>query len=430
MKINMAYGKTGLQIDVPDENLAGVLRVKSVPALPNPQAELEKALAHPVHSPALAEIVRNKKSACIVISDITRPVPNKILLPPILRILENSAIPKENIVILIGTGIHRPNLGQELIELVGEDIAKSYRIENHYSKKDEDMVYLGETSQNIPIHINKYYYRAECKIVTGFIEPHLWAGYSGGRKGILPGITGLETMKYMHGYAMVAHPGVRYGLLEGNPFHEAGLEVAQKVGCDFLVNVTLNDKKEITGIFAGDIVQAHLEGCKFCEKCSVVELPEPVDIAVTSNGGHPLDCNLYQSIKGLSGAAGIVKEGGLILQVTRCQEGTGSQEFTALLESVHSIEEFFDRLRTPGFFQPDQWGVQEIYEQLKHVRIALYTEGIPSQKIKQYLLEPVADVNQGISKAIQEYGKNCKIAVIPDGPYVITRTPTSLAASG
>lgn len=430
MKIKMAYGNTGLNVQVPDENLAGILRMKSIPALKDPTRELERVLVHPIGNVSLAEKVRGKKNVCIVISDITRPVPNKVLLPPILRIVEENGIPQDKIIILIGTGIHRPNLNDELFGLVGKEIANSYRIENHYSKRDEDMVYIGETSHKIPIYVNKYYYNADCKIMTGFIEPHLWAGYSGGRKGILPGITGLETMKYMHGYAMISQPGVRYGLLEGNPFHEAGLEVAEKAGCDFLVNVTLNVKKEITGIFAGDIIQAHLEGCKFCESCSVVELPDPVDIAITSNGGIPLDCSLYQSIKGISGAAGIVKEGGMILQVSRCLEGIGSPEFTELLESVRTIDDFFERIQSPAFFQPDQWGVQEIYKHLKHFRIAFYSEGIPNNKIRQYLLEPVENLNRFILQAISDYGKECKIAVIPDGPYVITRTPQSLIYTG
>jgi len=418
--VRLAYGKTGLELRLPAKANVQIVRSRPCAGLPNPADGVRKALEQPIASKPLGDIARGRPSACIVISDITRPVPNSVILPPILAALESAGVPRDKITILIATGIHRPNLGAELVELVGPQIAAGYRVVNHMSRDGGELRNVGKTRAGIPLFVNRHYLDSDLKILTGFIEPHLWAGYSGGRKALLPGISGLETMKYMHGFEMIDHPGTRYGNLVDNPFHEAGLEVAARVGVDFLVNVTLNDKKETTGVFAGHYDKAHLEGCRFCGKWVVADVAEPVDLAITCAGGYPLDKTLYQSVKGISGANPIVREEGTILIASRCDERAGSREFTHLIERAESVENFFTMIRRPGFFEVDQWIAQEMYQILRAKRIALYSEGLTGDEVGGYLLEPVPDVQSYLDRFVAERPA-ARIAIIPEGPYVITR---------
>jgi nickel-dependent lactate racemase len=419
-QVRLAYGKTGIEIRLPADANARLLRTRPCPSIDDPDRAIRGALEDPTESASLATLARGRKNACVVICDVTRPVPNATLLPPILATLEEAGIGRDTITILIATGIHRPNLGAELVELVGAEIAGRYNTVNHLSREDGELRHIGETDAGIPLFINRHYLDADLKVLTGFIEPHLWAGYSGGRKLILPGIAGLETMKYMHNVEMIDHPGTRYGNLEDNPFHEAGLEVARRVGVDFIVNVTLNEDKKITGVFAGHYDKAHSEGVKFCEEYAVAEIDGPVDLAITTNGGYPLDQSVYQSVKGMSGANAIVRPGGTILIATRCEAGTGSPEFTDLLERADSADHLLEMLRQPGFFEVDQWIAQEMCRILKQKRVCIFTEGLTPQQIRRALLEPVNDLQRFIDDYLAKQ-PTARVAVIPEGPYVIAR---------
>ncbi len=422
MKVTLKYGYEGLEIDIPvTENFKGVIYPEEPEVIKNLQEELIKALKNPINSKPLYEIAKGKKDAVILISDKTRPVPNRIILPPILKTIENAGIKRENILILIATGIHRPNLGEELISLVGEEIANNYKILNHYSKKDEDMEFVGYIDNNVPVYINKNYLQKELKILTGFIEPHLWAGYSGGRKSILPGISSIKTVEYMHSPEMVAHPKTTYGILEGNPFHEAGIKIMKLAGADFILNVTLNTKKEITGIFAGDPVKAHIEGCKFLEKFCVKELDEPLDFAVTTNSGAPLDCNLYQTVKGMSAVKPVLKENAPIIIASKCFEGIGSNEFIEVMEKVDTPENFLNRIMKKEFFIPDQWCAQEIYQIIIKHPTYIYTDGVPEEKLKKYHFKPIKNIEQTIKEFLEKFGQKARWVVVPDGPMVILR---------
>ncbi len=265
MKVKLDYGKTGLEVTVPDDRLiAPPLSLREVPPLANPEQAIEERLRNPIGTPPLSEVARGKRTACVVICDITRPVPNKQILPPILRTLEEAGVPREGITILIATGLHRPNVGDELIELVGEEIARQYRCENHYGKRLEEHDYLGTTPNGVPVWIDKRYTRAELKITTGLIEPHLMAGFSGGRKVICPGLAALETVKVWHGPRFLEHPNADCGILEGNPVHEENTRIARMAGCDFIVNVCIDGQRRITGVWAGDMIQAWQQGVQFC----------------------------------------------------------------------------------------------------------------------------------------------------------------------
>jgi nickel-dependent lactate racemase len=419
MKIKIDYGKSRLWIDVPEKNLVKILSMKDSQPIDNPITSVKKVLESPIGSLPFAQLARGKKSACIVICDITRPVPNKILLPPLLSTLEENGIQRENITILIATGIHRPNLGDELVYLVGEDIASNYRIVNHYAKQQETHTYLGKTSRGTEVFVDSTYVNADLKITTGFIEPHLMAGFSGGRKLICPGISSLDTVKVMHSPKILEHPNAREGVIEGNPFHEESLEIAKMAGMDFIVNVALNENKQITGIFAGDMEKAHELGVAFVREQVGDIVSEPVDIVITTSAGYPLDATFYQSVKGLTAALPVVKEGGTIILAAECQEGLGSPEFSQLLRETKDIDIFMQNIFRDDYFVVDQWQFEEFAKVLRKVDVYLYSEGVPKEDKDNMLVTPIDSVEDGIEMALDRHEENARIAVIPKGPYIL-----------
>src|SRR6516165_2657223 len=306
MRIHLDYGRTGLDVNLPDERVVGPLAIKPAPPLADPDAAVANALAQPIGSPPLAQLAQGRKNACILVCDITRPVPNKIILPPLLRTLEEQGIARKDILILNTTGLHRPNEGTELVEMLGADTVKNYRIENHHGKILEEHDYLGTTANGVPVHLDSRYVRADLKITTGLIEPHLMAGYSGGRKVICPGIDALETVRVWHGPKFLEHPKADCGYLEGNPVHEENTRIALMAGCDFIVNVCLDGQRRITWAGAGDMIQAWQEGVRFVEEVAKAPVSEPCEVVVTSSAGYPLDTTWYQAVKGLTGALPIV----------------------------------------------------------------------------------------------------------------------------
>jgi len=422
VKVTLKYSTEGVPIEIETTpGFIGVLEPSEPEPVQNPLGAVSECLRRPIQSKPLSEISRGRKNACVVISDITRPAPNRLMLPSILETVETIGIPRSAVTILIATGIHRPSTEEERVRLVGPEIAGAYRIVDHLSKKSEDMVEVDKIAEGVPALVNRLYVEADLKILTGFIEPHMWAGYSGGRKSILPGISSVETLQFMHGPEMIAHPMTEYGQLEGNLFHEAGVQIMEKAGADFVVNVTLNKKREITGIFSGHPVKAHLEGCAFLAKHCVRELDAPLDFIVTTNAGAPLDCNLYQSVKGMTGAATVVKPKGDILIATRCAEGAGSPEYKEVLEMVDSPSSFVCRILQKEFFIPDQWCAQEMYQVLMEKNVWIYTEGFSSEELKRYHLRPVDSVEGCIRALLEKHGTNARWAVVPDGPMVILR---------
>ncbi len=419
MKVRLDYGREGLEVEVPSS--AQVLQMNATSGLEEVDRRLLEALQRPIGTPALKTLAQDRKNACIVIADITRPVPNSTILPPMLHILEEAGIARQDITILVGTGLHRPNEGDELIALVGEQIARDYCIVNHRARAKETLTYLGATTGGAPIWIDSIYVEADLKIATSLIEPHLMAGYSGGRKAICPGIMGVDTMRVLHGPELMGHPKSAEGIIEGNPFHRQALEVAQKAGVDFTLNVSMNASREITGIFCGDLEKAHAEGVRFVEQQASAFTDEPVDIVVTSSAGYPLDLTLYQAVKGLTAVLPIVKDGGTILIAARCAEGIGSSEFSDLLLQTASAAEFRQRLADPDFFVIDQWQLQELCKVLAKADVGLFSEGIPPQHHNDLLVEMLPSIEQGLQHAMRRHGDDARIAVVPKGPYVLTK---------
>jgi nickel-dependent lactate racemase len=414
MKAQLLYGEKTADLNVPQS--VDFLEMKPLAPLPDPVGAVRDAIAHPTASPPLTEIARGKKNACVVISDITRPVPNKIILPPLLETLEKSGIPRDGITILIAAGMHRPNLGEELAFMVGRDIMNNYKILNHYCRKPEEYRKVDEID-GAPIELNNHYLDADLKILTGLIEPHFYAGYSGGRKSILPGISSFETMKFMHSYKMIDHPKVTNCVLDGNPFHEYGLRVADLAGVDFILNVVVNKERQIAGVFAGNHHKAHLAGCRMVREHSLVELEEPVDLVVTSGGGYPLDATFYQISKALICAKDILEKGGAIVVACECREGLGNPEFCGILRTVCSPEEFFSGYCDPKDFVIDQWCAQNIYQVLDHAgEVYVFSSGLSQRDATQMGVAEVDDLQATVDRLLQE---RHRAVVVPDGPYVV-----------
>ena len=421
MRVKLEYGRTGLHVTLPDERVVRKLAYKDAPPLPDPLASLREVLERPNGTPPLAELARGRKNACIVICDITRPVPNEMILRPMLEILEQAGIARDKITILVATGLHRPNEGEELVEIVGRFIADNYRIENHHGQALDEHTYLGESPRGVPIWIDSHYVNADLKITTGLIEPHLMAGFSGGRKLICPGIAALETVKVWHGPKFLEHPKADCGILDGNPVHEENTWIGRKTGCDFIVNVVIDSDRRALKFVGGDMEAAFLEGVAFVRGVVRDTVAEPVDIVVTSCAGYPLDTTFYQAVKGLTGALPIVKQGGTIIMAASLSEGIGSPQFQQLFQENTSLEVFVERIMGQDYFVMDQWQLEELAKVRRKAKVKIVSDGIPAATLNGLFVEAAATVEQAVAESLAEYGPLAKIAVIPKGPYVLAQ---------
>jgi nickel-dependent lactate racemase len=312
--------------------------------------------------------------------------------------------------------MHRPNVGEELAQMVGHDIMARYRIENHFCRDPENYRRI-DVIDGAPIEVNRLYLDAGLRILTGLIEPHFYAGFSGGRKSILPGISSFETMKFMHSYRMIDHPRVGNCVLDGNPFHQNGLRICELAGVDFIVNVVLNKHRQVGGVFAGHYDGAHRAGCAVVERHSTLAVDEPFDLVITSGGGFPLDATFYQVAKALTCAKNVLRKGGTILVVCGCQEGLGGKEFSAILRSVGSFAEFRERYRDPQDFVIDQWCVQSIYQALDHAgEVYIYSPGLAREDVEKMGAIQVTDLQQTVNRLAARCGR---VALSPEGPYVV-----------
>jgi nickel-dependent lactate racemase len=421
MRVKFEYGRQGLVADLPDERIVRTLHYKDAPPLSNPQASLLEVLKQPNGCASLAESAKGRKDACIVICDITRPVPNELILRPVLEILENAGIPRNKITILIATGLHRPNEGDELVEMVGRHIYDNYRIENHHGQALEEHTYLGQSPRDVPIWIDSRYVNADLKITTGLIEPHLMAGFSGGRKLICPGIAALETVKVWHGPDFLENPKADCGILDGNPVHEENTWIGRKTGCDFIVNVVIDAERRPLKFVAGDMVSAFHEGVDFVRGVVRDTVKEPVDIVVTSCAGYPLDTTFYQAVKGLTGALPIVKEGGTIILCASLSEGIGSPQFQQLFRENESLEIFVERILGKDYFVMDQWQLEELAKVRRKAKVKIVSDGLSADVLNGLFVEAASSVESAVAASLSEYGPAAKMAVIPKGPYVLAQ---------
>ncbi len=417
--VHLAYGKDGLNVEVPSD--AVVIEPKYVPGLPDEAAAIRDALRKPINSPPLREIARPGQRVTIVHTDITRATPNERMLPPLLAELEAAGVRRSDITLLNALGTHRPQTPAELETMLGKDIVANYRCLQHDGNDDANLVHLGRTTFGHDVRINRHFVEADVRILTGFIEPHFFAGFSGGPKGVLPSIAGAESVVSNHGAKMIGHPQATWGVTRGNPIWEEMLQAALMTRPSFLLNVSMNRDKEITGVFAGELVAAHEAGTKFVAGCAMVPVPEPFDIVITSNSGYPLDLNLYQAMKGVSAASQVVRQGGSIIIAAQCWDGIPEHgRYGQLLREARSPQEILDRVNAPGFSSPDQWQVQvQAMCQLK-ADIYVYADGLTDQQITDSLLRPCRSVEKTLRELLAKAnGRKATICVLPEGPLTI-----------
>lgn len=418
MKVHLAYGKNGLDVEFPDGRTT-VITPSHVAGLPDERATFVEALKKPIAAKPLSETVRPADRICIVFSDITRATPNERIIPWLLAELEQAGARRENITLLNGLGTHRPNTQAELEKLLTPEVVANYRVVNHEPTNPQALAKLGVTRAGNEILLNRLLVEADVRIITGFIEPHFFAGFSGGPKGIMPGVASQHTVERNHGAAMIGHPNATWGVTFGNPLWEEILEVAQTVNRRlFLVNVTLNDRKQITRVFAGDLVEAHREGCAFVKQTAMQPVDAPFHVVVTTNSGYPLDMNLYQAVKGMSAAARIVRPGGAIIIAAECSDPTGrSGSFFDLLQQRDGPDGLLELINSPGFCCPEQWQVQVQSLIQKKAAVSVYSS-LPAEFVRRAHLEPCADIAATVRELLARDG-GARVAVLPLGPLTI-----------
>ncbi len=422
MKIKLAYGKTGLDVELPDGLDVTVVRPGREPGLVSPEESLAEALGRPLAGPPLREMVRPGMRVGIVFSDITRPAPSRFMVSGILK--ELAAVPDLRITLFNALGTHRRNTEDELREVLGDAIAGAFPIVQNDAFSPGTLAPAGRTSFGNEVLLNAEFLRSDLKVLTGFIEPHMFAGFSGGGKAVLPGMAGLSSVLRNHGFGMIGHPGAVYGAMEGNPVREDIAEAARMAGPSFLVNVTMNGLREVTGIFAGEVEAAHAAGCAFAARSAVVHMPRLYDIVITSNAGHPLDINLYQAVKGMRAAERIVRPGGAIIVAARCPDGIPEHGlYGRLLRGTPGPRALLERLASPGPPEHDQWQAQvQAIVRLK-AEVHVFSGGLTADEIRSCGLEPCRKVEETVALLLERSGRRVSICVMPDGPQVIPCPP-------
>ncbi len=418
MQVELRYGRHGLKANVPDE--ATVLTPGQVPGLPDEPAALREALRNPIGAAALRSAVRPDDTVVIVFSDITRPMPNDRVLPVILQELAEAGVPRERITLLNGTGTHRVNTQEELREMLGADVAAGYRIVQHNAFLPERHIDVGETPFGRRALVDRTYRDASFRIVTGFIEPHIFAGFSGGPKGLLPGVAGIDSIMGNHSFPMLDSDKATWGETRGNPTWEEMSAFARLVPPNLLLNVTLNSRRQITGVFCGDLWEAHARGVAFVRETAMVGVDAPYDVVLVTNSGYPLDINLYQSVKGISSAAQIVVPGGSIVIASECQEGIPEYgEYRNLVREGGSVDGILALIGQPGFRRHDMWEAQLHARLLQKADIYLYSGGLSDAQVSEMLLRPCHDIEETIGRLLAKAGPAARLCVLPEGPQTI-----------
>ncbi len=420
MRVELAYGRGLLPVEIPEQACGevSILEKAEVTPLADPDHALRTALEAPIEARPLRALARGRRDAVIVISDRTRPVPNALLLPPILDALREGGLPADRVTVQVATGLHRSCTPAELDEMLGAPLARSLRIVQHDARDRDSHQNLGTSRAGLPVLIDRFFLERDLRIVTGLIEPHLMAGYSGGRKAVCPGLAAVETIRVAHGAAML-EGRIGPGIVVGNPLHEALLEVVRKIGVDFLVNVALDRRRSVAGVFCGDLEAAHAEVMRFVEAESHVALDRAADLVIVSAGGDPLDATFYQAIKGIAAAAGVVRPGGMILLAASLSEGIGSPSFEKCLRESNGPAAFELRLGDDRFFAIDQWMVQHLCQALRRARVLLYSDGLDHVTQRELFVEPVTSLAEGVARALELLGPKPRIVAIPQGPYIL-----------
>ena len=414
--VEIAYGKSRLNLNVPLD--FDVIEPKFLEEVDDPKLAIENGLKDPINSKPLRDIINSDSKIAISVCDITRAQPREIVLKTIIEHIED-IVPKANIKILIATGTHRVNTKKELISMLGEEIVNDLTIINHTCDDKSSLIKMNTSLKDVDVLLNKHWVEADIRITTGFVEPHFFAGFSGGSKLVAPGLAGLQTIMKLHNFERLNNPNSIWGEIDNNPIQQDVRKIAKETGVDFTLDVTLNRDQEITNVFSGNLIDSHNIACDFARKTAMVEVDEPYDIVITSNSGYPLDQNLYQTVKGLSAASQITKEGGEILCLSECSDGIPSHgKFYSLLSEFNKPDQVENVLSDPNFHCQDQWQVQILSQIAKKANINLYTEGLSEDEIKNAFMISIQNPQSYLNEKISS-SQNLKGCVLPEGPITI-----------
>jgi lactate racemase len=417
VKIRLDYGSAGLDVDLPDERTT-VIEPVPRPAVPDSHATLRAAIQSPIDSAPLGEIARGKRRVAISVCDITRAQPRHEMLQALFA--EMPDIRPEDVTILIATGTHRVNTPDELERMLGRDIVQRSRVVNHDSRDASSLEYVGTTSTGVRVFLNREWLQADLRITTGFVEPHFFAGFSGGPKMVAPGLAGLDTVMTLHDAKRIGHPNATWGVTEGNPIHDDVREISRMAPPHFSVDVTLNREQKITAAFAGALLAEHRVACAHAKQTAMRAVRSPFDVVLTTNSGYPLDQNLYQAVKGMSAAAKIVKTGGTIVCAAECRDGLPNHgSYGAVLASQPNPGALLAMINAPDYAAPDQWQVQiQAQIQLK-ATVFIKTSGLGPDQLRAAHLCPTGDVAASVREALGRAGRDATLCVLPQGPQTI-----------
>ncbi len=421
MQVDVSYGKGSYALQLHDTWNVSIIRKPAMPVIGVPADAVERALAEGGYAGSLHARASGAKSACILICDITRPVPNGLLLPRILHALLAAGMRPQNITVLVATGLHRPNEGLELEELVGDPwVLQTVRVENHFARNDADHVLLGTTHAGTVVRLDRRFVQADLKIVTGLVEPHFMAGYSGGRKVIAPGIAHAETITTFHSARFMSHPRADNCVLEGNPLHREQLEIVSMLGEVFAANVVLDEHRRLSFVNYGDIVASHMEAVKFIQAYARVAVPRRFKTVVTCAAGYPLDKTYYQTVKGMVAPVDILEPGGNLIVLSECSEGMGSAEYVDAQRRLiaRGPEGFFRDIEAKSHADIDEWQTQMQLKPMRAGTVHLYASGLKPAVRALTGVNVIEDVQGTVERCVRESGEPA-LAVIPEGPYVV-----------
>jgi nickel-dependent lactate racemase len=420
-ELQFAFGKQGIRLSLPDGPRYEVIESRTASALEDVDSALAFALDHPIHGPSLTALATGKKTAAISVCDITRPAPNRLTLPPLLRRLHDAGVPLHGVTILIATGLHRGATEEEIRTIVGPEIAATYRVVNHDARAGEDHRWLGSTRKGTPVYIDERFMAADLHITLGFIEQHLMLGFSGGRKLVAPGVAGQQTIKVIHSPKFMREPMATEGSILDNPLHAELLEIAGMARHDFILDVTLTQDRKISGVFAGSPVEAHAAGVEFLQRTSLEKLSDLADIVITSAAGHPLDLTFYQTIKGITAAQHIAKPGGKILILGECSEGVGSPEFARKLAAFTGYQDYLEEIQEADEVVVDQWQLEKLALTGLQNDLFFYTPGVTKEQLGALGERLFYDLDKALESALEGLPEHARVALVPDGPYVYAR---------
>jgi len=416
MKIQLPYGKSFITAEAPFSDVT-IIEPRFVEGLADEAGAFAGAVRSPINLPALRGIIGSHDKVAVLIPDITRPFPSRRILPWFFN--ELSHVSADNFTIVIGTGSHRPCTPAELDEMLGAEIVARYRIVNHNAHDFKTMLPAGKREDGGIVHMNKEYVTADRRIIMGFIEPHFMAGFSGGYKAVMPGVADINSILYYHRSSVVGDPRSTWGVLKDNPTQELIRKLGALVPVDFCVNVTLNRKRRITAFFCGDPKAAHIKGCEFAKGSAMAPCVHCFPVVITTNGGYPLDQNLYQSVKGLSAAAQIVEKEGLIIAACECADGFPAYgNFAKLLFDHNSPQSILETVLKPGFSMFDQWEAQLLAMIQIHAKVALFS-ALPAADVRRGHMDYIANFDEYLAAVMRRLGNNAPVAVLPDGPLTI-----------